>query len=56
LQILRAVIANAFGHRFHSRVNPQVDERGREQKLAWLVGANRHEEAVPLALCVVEYI
>jgi hypothetical protein len=37
------VIGNAFRHRYHCRLNPSVDGRGREQKLAWFVGANRHK-------------
>ncbi len=46
----------AFEHRFHSGLTARIDGRGCEQRLVWIVGENSHEEAVALALCVVDYI
>jgi hypothetical protein len=46
----------AFEHRFHSGLTARIDGRGCEQRLVWIAGENSHEEAVALALCVVDYI
>jgi hypothetical protein len=46
----------AFEHGFHSGLTTRIDGRGCGQRLAGIAGMNSHEEAVAVALYVVEYI